>query len=188
MSGESLKGRKGRLIAAEAASRREFWAKVNMLGDCWEWTGATTDGGYGKLGYAGHNFTAHRCSYEYVFGRLPEDMWVLHKCDNPPCVNPAHLFLGVAKDNTADMYAKGRAPRLGAKGEANRASRLTNEMVVQIREDYADGAAPADLAEQFGFTVEYIRLLIRGKAWSHVGGPILTTDGRAARSGRKKAS
>lgn len=179
---------RGRLMAAEAAARPQFWRRVDLLGDCWEWTGLRSEWGYGRLSYGGHQFAAHRCSYEYAVGRLPEGMWVLHQCDNPPCVNPAHLFLGTAKDNTADMHAKGRAARLGARGEANRAARLTDDMVIQIRLDYASGTDTATLAEQFGFTREYIRLLVKGKAWPHVGGPILTTDGRSSRSGRKRAA
>lgn len=169
---------KGRLLAAEAASRPEFWAKVNLLGSCWEWTGATTEWGYGKLGYRGHDFTAHRCSYEYAFGRLPDGMWVLHKCDNPPCINPSHLFLGAAKDNTADMYAKGRAPRIGAKGATNRHARLTDDEALQIRLDFAAGARPKDLADQYGIGSSVVNRVIRGVAWRHVGGPICTADRR----------
>lgn len=180
---------RGALLAAEAAGKPSFWEKVNFLGDCWEWTGATTEWGYGKLRYGGHDLSAHRCSYEYAFGRLPNDLWVLHKCDNPPCVNPAHLFLGTPKDNTQDMYRKGRAPRLGAVGEANVSASITEEDVLAIRFAFADGVSPSELSNRFGLTTSGINSVIRGKTWKHVGGPICNADRRGRHGNhRKKAA
>lgn len=95
-----------------------FWTKVNKngptlqpaLGPCWLWTAGTTKAGYGQAASAGLNRYAHRVSWRLTHGPVPDGLWVLHKCDNPPCLNPAHLFLGTAKDNAMDREAKGRHP------------------------------------------------------------------------------
>lgn len=93
-----------------------FWAKVNKhgtvirpeLGPCWEWTAARFDSGYGMVGLNRKTSYTHRTSWVIHNGAIPDGLKVLHKCDNPPCVNPTHLFLGSAKDNTDDMNAKNR--------------------------------------------------------------------------------
>lgn len=90
-----------------------FWAKVDTAGECWPWTGARTEHGYGLLGLVGFTRKAHRISYFIHTGDLPEGMHVLHNCpggDNPACVNPAHLWLGTQADNLRDMSKKGRGP------------------------------------------------------------------------------
>lgn len=88
-----------------------FWAKVDRTDDCWTWTAATTGSGYGRFGHQnarGGWVAAHRFAYELANGPIPDGMFVCHKCDNPPCVNPSHLFLGTHQDNMRDMDAKGR--------------------------------------------------------------------------------
>jgi hypothetical protein len=164
---------------AEVASRASFWAKVNMLAGCWTWTGATNSAGYGHVSYGGRNYSTHRCAYEYTFGQLPNDLFVCHHCDNPPCVNPAHLYAGTPKDNTSDMYRRGRAGLLGAEGSANSHALLTEAQVVEIRSVFAGGQKnPNQLADEYAVTVGTINALLRGKTWRNAGGPICAADRR----------
>lgn len=88
-----------------------LWAKVDRTESCWIWTGGTNIKGYGCIGLGERGrgkALAHRVSWELAFGPIPDGLWVLHHCDNPPCVRPDHLWLGTAADNNRDMVAKGR--------------------------------------------------------------------------------
>lgn len=84
-----------------------FWSKVDPTGHCWLWMGALNEHGYGVI--HGPERLAPRTAWELTFGSIPDGLDVLHRCDNPPCVRPSHLWLGTQRDNTADMIAKGRA-------------------------------------------------------------------------------
>lgn len=75
---------------------------------CWPWTAGKANGGYGAIRYNGSIYRAHRIAWTIANGAIPQGMLVLHKCDNPPCCNPAHLFIGTHKDNSQDMARKGR--------------------------------------------------------------------------------
>lgn len=88
-----------------------FWSKVDRSGgpdSCWLWRGNLTPLGYGRVGYAGRVVLAHRMAWELSVDDIPAGLWVLHRCDVPGCVNPAHLFLGTALDNARDRDVKGR--------------------------------------------------------------------------------
>jgi len=87
------------------AFKDRFWSRVVRSEGCWEWTGANVRG-YGQISVGGRRRVyAHRASFELAHGPVPANKMVLHRCDNPPCCNPAHLYAGTAQDNTNDMYA-----------------------------------------------------------------------------------
>lgn len=104
--------------APRPSTEEKFWSRVDKRGpdECWPWTGGRNTDGYGKAPRAtgsrpiGRGYTAaHRVSWAIHFGPVPDGLWVLHHCDNPPCVNPAHLWLGTNLDNIRDRDAKGRS-------------------------------------------------------------------------------
>jgi hypothetical protein len=148
-----------------------FWAMVDKRGsdDCWAWTGAHTPKGYGTFGIGGGRFQrAHRFAWTLAYGD-PGMFHVLHRCDNPPCQNPAHLWLGTNADNVADRVAKGRTGDHA--GEANPAAKLTRTQVEDIRRRYVRGRGPYDpgtskeLADRYGVTRTQILDIVRGKCW-----------------------
>ena len=97
-------------VLSVASFDGRFWGKVAKRDgeECWEWQGSRKGGGYGSIGIKGGTVAAHRASWVLTNGAIPDNLWVLHKCDNPPCVRPDHLFLGTRLDNVRDMCAKGR--------------------------------------------------------------------------------
>lgn len=137
---------------------------------CWEWTGHRDHKGYGRLTFRGRTIRAYRLAYELFVGPIPKGACVLHRCDNPPCCNPAHLFLGSRADNHADMMAKGRHG--ATRGSAHHKAKLTEDDVAVIRAEYA--AAPSRyglrlrLARQYGVHPETIRNAAQGRFWKGV--------------------
>lgn len=133
---------------------------------CWPWMRYRTARGYGFVGIAtGRGTGAHRVAWEIANGPIPDGMWVLHRCDNPPCCNPAHLFLGTNLDNIADKVAKGRqrGPGPGAK---NHQAKLTSGHVAEIRARFARGnVLQRELAAEFGVTQATISRAVRGESW-----------------------
>src|SRR5258706_523265 len=115
-----------------------FWKKVRKQADCWLWTGATHPAGYGVIGRGARgagNIRATHASWLLHKGPVPAGKWLLHKCDNPRCVNPDHLFLGTHLDNMRDCVAKGRYPkRRTAPGIHNPNGKLTAQAVAEIKE------------------------------------------------------
>lgn len=108
--------------------RERFWSYVDIGGlfDCWEWQGKKDYLGYGRTHYMNHKtITTHRLVWFLIYGEIPKDKDILHHCDNRSCVNPSHLFLGTAKDNSDDMIKKGRA--IHQKGEKHGCAKLTEK-------------------------------------------------------------
>lgn len=159
-----------------------FWSKVDKTpghgrnGDCWLYIGGKNAGGYGVFNLPRPNphrtIVASRFAFLSAFGWLLEGACVCHKCDNPPCVNPSHLWIGTRAENLEDMRAKGRAVyshSMGRPGEANAGARLREADVRAIRERYArGGVSHADLALKFGISRTQITLIIRRQRWQHV--------------------
>lgn len=147
-----------------------FWKKVKKgkINDCWEWVGSKYPSGYGSIRYKKKVEGAHRVSWELKNGPITNGLWVLHKCDNRPCVNPNHLFLGTCRDNVDDMVKKGRNHIPYMRGEKNGMSKLTAEKVLRIRELFLLGATRREITEQYDLTYEHICSIIRGDKWSHI--------------------
>lgn len=85
-----------------------LWRSTQIAGDCWEFTGTRSDDGYGSIRHNGRMEKAHRVAYQLTHGSVPADLKVMHSCDNPPCINPAHLAIGTVADNNRDRHVKGR--------------------------------------------------------------------------------
>lgn len=146
-----------------------FWGKVQtgQLDECWPWRGArygTTP--YGSIRYQGRAQGAHRVSYQINIGPIPEGYDVLHRCDNPSCVNPAHLWLGTHAENMRDMKLKGRA--VAVRGEAQPKSKLTEDDVRTIRQLLKEGISHRNIAERFGVRNPTISYIKHGKRWGHI--------------------
>lgn len=92
----------------KANTPERFWQRVDMGGACWRWMGARLPAGYGRLSFQRRSMYAHRVAYLLTYGVIPEGLCVLHRCDNPPCVRPDHLFLGTQTDNARDRERKNR--------------------------------------------------------------------------------
>jgi predicted DNA-binding protein (UPF0251 family) len=188
----------GKHTAAVAA---RFWAKVDRRGSfdgCWLWMGHCMPKGYGQVRVDGRVQLAHRYSWELCVGPIPSGRWVLHNCpggDNPGCVNPLHLWLGTAADNSADMVRKGRStrgdrnpsrlyperlargdrsgaythPERVARGEQVKSAKLTEADIRVIRLRYVSShVSPGKLAREYGVHRDTIARIVQGKRWAHI--------------------
>lgn len=147
-----------------------FWVKVQKTGGCWLWSGSKTPKGYGQIragGRCGKLLRASRVAYALVFGPIPAGRHVLHSCDNPPCVRPAHLFLGDQRANSEDMVSKGRAR--GARGVHHRSAKLSPELVREIRRRRAvEGLSMRALGRLYGVGGDQITRIVNRKKWAWV--------------------
>lgn len=132
--------------------------------ECWPWAGTRFKDGYGRA-YISRTTatTAHRALWTALFGALSESIEVCHHCDNPPCCNPMHLFLGTARDNALDKVRKGRAPKF--LGESNPAAKLSEQDVLAIRKSTAPNRA---LARQYGVSHGTVIFIRSRETWRHV--------------------
>jgi HNH endonuclease len=149
----------------EADFEQRFWPKVLKTDSCWIWTAHTNACGYGRIWY-GKAIETHRASWEMHFGAIPEGLCVLHKCDNPPCVNPDHLWLGTHADNMKDCARKRRIRSPGLCGENNPGSRLTRPEVREMRRLYAMKYTMAELSGYFAVSVSTVSRIINNHLWT----------------------
>lgn len=151
--------------------------------DCMIWTGALSEDGYGKLRAWGRKkISAHRFSYILYFGEIPSNMSVCHKCDNPKCVKPDHLFLATHKQNMEDRDKKkrghqfredsqfhiGKPFKYAQFGEDSWSHKLTNLQVIEIRDQLKDGIPRHLIAKNFNINPSVISNINHGKAWKHL--------------------
>ena len=146
------------MISSSVADR--FFNKVirdSDPGKCWDWSGSKLKGsGYGRLNVAGKVEFAHRLSWEIHRGCIPSGMWVLHTCDNPPCSNPDHLYLGNHTQNVADRQDRGRTNAI-----------LDVDKVRQITTALLKGEPRLDVAKRFGVTRSTVNAVASGQNWAH---------------------
>lgn len=142
-----------------------FWAKVNKTDSCWLWTGATKDKGYGLLRVGGKNIGAHVFSYQLHTGfQVLKGTFVCHNCDNPPCVNPLHLWLGDNTANVNDMVIKKRHTF----GERNGQAKLTEEIVLKMQKLKQQGVSQEAMTKIFEVSRTCISQTLNGKRWKHL--------------------
>lgn len=155
-------------LARDARSpvSERFWRNVRKSDGCWEWTAYRDGRGYGSIRSDGATWRAHRLSWVMAHGPILPGLFVCHRCDNPPCVNPVHLFLGTPADNMRDMDAKGR--RVAMPGALNRHAKLTPAQVIEIRRRAANGERGTALAAEFGISQPSAHMVIVRKNWRHL--------------------
>lgn len=144
-----------------------FWAKVakGSPEECWLWTGATANAGYGVLFSEGTVLRSHRISYDLHNGPIPDGRVICHKCDNPPCVNPNHLFVGTKADNNHDRDAKGR--QVSKSGDDHYRVILSDEDVARIRAEYQPKYGRiAALGRKYGVKNSYIFDIVHNRCRS----------------------
>lgn len=153
------------------SAERRFVSRVDTSGGpdaCWPWLGTITASGYGQLSIGPRrscrSVRAHRFAWEREHGPIPEGLQACHRCDNRPCCNPRHLFLGTAADNQADKRVKGRA----ASGEANGAHKLTEREVRTMRDEAGLGVAVPVLARRYGVSRQMVHRIVKRTAWRSV--------------------
>ena len=134
---------------------KRFFSRFSKSANCWEWLGAKTPTGYGKIMVNGRLMYAHRFSYLHHFGNLDNSLHICHHCDNPSCVNPEHLFAGTIADNFKDMAKKGRAHR----------GQFSVEQIKEIKNRISAGETKRSIAKSFGVTDGLISMIDSGKRY-----------------------
>lgn len=143
---------------------RRFYAKIKVNGyGCWEWQAWKDPKGYGYFFFNGKKTRAHRASFAIHRGVIPEDLIVMHSCDNPSCVNPEHLFVGTYSDNANDMHSKGRGNT--PHGERHSQSKLKRKDIPKIRCMSNEGKTSKHIAAMFNVSKGAIQHVLKGRTW-----------------------
>jgi len=150
----------------KALPEDRFFKKVLIapFHECWEWLAYKSWDGYGYFNSGKRNELAHRFSYRMFIGEIPISLCVLHKCDNPSCVNPEHLFIGTNDDNVKDKVQKTRQ----ACGERMNRGSATAEDVAEIRRMHASGIRQSCICRLFKISSGSVSKIINGKSWKHI--------------------
>lgn len=138
---------------------KRFWSKVIKGVDCWKWDAARLTDGYGSFSIKGKTQRAHRVAWELANGEIPGGVHVLHRCDNPSCVNPTHLFLGTNRDNIVDSISKGRTNR----GTKNGGHKLSE---AQVREIRSSSDTLHSLANRYGISIGHAYDIRKRLKWA----------------------
>ena len=141
-----------------------FCSKADAKTGCWIWQKGKDKDGYGQFTFKNKHFRAHRVAYRLFVGKIPKGMFVLHKCDTPSCVNPAHLFLGTNDDNMADMVEKERQQ----KGIEKENSKLTDDQVREIKKRLLGTETISDIARDYPIDRKVVSRIKAGKTWKHI--------------------
>lgn len=156
---------KGSDYMTNAALR--FLKKVFNYKECWNWNASLrNESGYGQINFMGKMQGAHRVSYMLFKGEIPNGLCVLHKCDNPLCVNPYHLFLGTNKDNVADRERKGRGNQPHGSMSGN--AKLKESDIPEIFALRLSGLTQQEIADNYGVAQCTISDVLHGKRWSRI--------------------
>lgn len=157
--------RASKTLRSKSVAQR-FWEKVAKVeSGCWEWQDGKDENGYGR--FAGLERCAHRMAWVLINGSIPSGLYICHKCDNPSCVNPDHLFVGTPRDNTQDMLKKGRD---GIRGTRHGKAKLTPEQVAEIFDALYGDAEYVDtyqLGKKYGVSVSTIMSIATGRRYHH---------------------
>ena len=182
---KSIATRQRRARKREKTVPEWFWSFVEKTDSCWWWRGSVGRNGYGRVSMNRHWHYAHRLAWQITHGPIPPGFFVCHTCDQPPCVNPDHLFLGTPADNIHDARTKKRLrpnPPSGSqhwtrqhpdrvrRGEANNKAKLTATEVKAIRKAYQDGCSQTELAHRYGIKQSSVWKVLAGHTWKHVTG------------------
>lgn len=147
----------------------KFWDCVEIkedLDSCWEWKSKAGTNEYGNTTYRNSYWSSHRLAWFLYYGEIPQGMYVCHKCDNPPCCNPNHLFLGTHQDNVNDREKKRRNKLPRCSGEKHGQHKLTNIQVNEIRTMYATGRhSYRSLSGKYGVSFGEIRKIVKREVW-----------------------
>lgn len=143
-----------------------FWKQIERTKDCWNWSGTYDNHGYGRFRYDGRKWRAHRLAWLFSIGFIPGSLHVLHKCDNPKCCNPNHLWLGTHQDNIDDREKNGRnRPPIG---ERHSCHVLTEVEVKNIRKLLSSGKGMTFLSIKYGVSKTTIWNIQTRKTWKHI--------------------